>query len=328
MWRRRRRSASLSRLAISSPSKRTEPAVGSIRRSTSRPVVDLPQPDSPTSASVSPRRDLEADVLDRAHQADQPCGGPARGVTGKCLTRPSTCRTRQRRSCARSTTRLDRRLPAGRPGGPAPTSRSGGGSWRGSGWSANGQRGAKRQPAGWWSALGHRALDGRQPLAVDVEPRDRAQQADRVGMLRIGEQRRRPARSRRSCRRTSPRTSSATSAMTPRSWVMIRIAMPSRRCRSLQQVEDLRLDGDVERGGRLVGDQQRAARRRAPWRSSRAGACRPTGGAGSRRSAAAAEGMRTSSSISMARVLRRLRREPGVGQDAPRRSAGRSCGPG
>ena len=40
---------------MSSPSKRTAPAVGSIRRSTRRPVVDLPQPDSPTSASVSPR---------------------------------------------------------------------------------------------------------------------------------------------------------------------------------------------------------------------------------------------------------------------------------
>ena len=32
--------------------------------------------------------------------------------------------------------------------------------------------------------------------------------------------------------------------------------MPSSRCRALQQLQDLRLDGDVERGGRLVGDQQ------------------------------------------------------------------------
>src|SRR6516165_6654941 len=32
----------------------TLPVVGSIRRSTRRAVVDLPQPDSPTSASVSP----------------------------------------------------------------------------------------------------------------------------------------------------------------------------------------------------------------------------------------------------------------------------------
>ena len=31
--------------------------------------------------------------------------------------------------------------------------------------------------------------------------------------------------------------------------------MPSRRCRSRQQAQDLRLDGDVERRGRLVGDQ-------------------------------------------------------------------------
>ena len=39
--------------------------------------------------------------------------------------------------------------------------------------------------------------------------------------------------------------------------------MPSSRCRRLHQVEDLRLDGDVEGGGRLVGDQQlRLARER------------------------------------------------------------------
>ena len=34
------------------------------------------------------------------------------------------------------------------------------------------------------------------------------------------------------------------------------IAMPSRVCSSFKQLEDLRLHGDVERGGRLVGDQQ------------------------------------------------------------------------
>ena len=37
---------------------------------------------------------------------------------------------------------------------------------------------------------------------------------------------------------------------------MSSIAMPRRRCRSREQRQDLRLDGDVERGGRLVGDQQ------------------------------------------------------------------------
>ena len=34
------------------------------------------------------------------------------------------------------------------------------------------------------------------------------------------------------------------------------IDMPSRFCDVLEQLQDLRLHGDVERGGRLVGDQQ------------------------------------------------------------------------
>ena len=51
-------------------------------------------------------------------------------------------------------------------------------------------------------------------------------------------------------------TRSAVSATTPMSWVMSTSAMPRSRCRSTQQVEDLRLDGHVERRGRLVGDQQ------------------------------------------------------------------------
>ena len=37
---------------------------------------------------------------------------------------------------------------------------------------------------------------------------------------------------------------------------MSSIAMPNRACRSFEQLQDLRLDGDVERGGRLVGDQE------------------------------------------------------------------------
>ena len=48
------RSSVLPRWVMSRPSSRTVPAVGSIRRSTARPTVVLPQPDSPTSPSVSP----------------------------------------------------------------------------------------------------------------------------------------------------------------------------------------------------------------------------------------------------------------------------------
>ena len=40
--------------AMSRPSKRTVPAVGSMSCCSVRPMVDLPLPDSPTSASVSP----------------------------------------------------------------------------------------------------------------------------------------------------------------------------------------------------------------------------------------------------------------------------------
>jgi hypothetical protein len=41
----------------------------------------------------------------------------------------------------------------------------------------------------------------------------------------------------------------------PRSWVMNSIAMPCSRFSS-SAIQDLRLHGDVERRGRLVGDQQ------------------------------------------------------------------------
>src|SRR5688500_17103185 len=51
--RRARISCSLN-LYISLPSNHTFPEVGSSSRSRRRPAVDLPQPDSPTSASVSP----------------------------------------------------------------------------------------------------------------------------------------------------------------------------------------------------------------------------------------------------------------------------------
>ena len=60
------------------------PAVGSISRSSSRPSVDLPQPDSPTSASVSPRIDLEATLIDGAHLG--------RGCSANCRPPPSAKR--------------------------------------------------------------------------------------------------------------------------------------------------------------------------------------------------------------------------------------------
>ena len=47
--------------------------------------------------------------------------------------------------------------------------------------------------------------------------------------------------------------------MTPMSWVISTMAVPVSRLQLGHQVEDLGLHGDVERGGRLVGDQQLGA---------------------------------------------------------------------
>ena len=78
----------------------TSPAVGSIRRSTGAPSVDLPQPDSPTSPSVSPAAHVEGHAVDRL----APCRGRRapksdRSRTGKCLTQRAR-RCEQRRAHA------------------------------------------------------------------------------------------------------------------------------------------------------------------------------------------------------------------------------------
>ena len=72
--------------AISSPSNLIEPLVGSSRRSSSRPVVDLPQPDSPTRPSVSPRL-TSNDTPSTACTAPTCLRKISPEVSGKCLTR-------------------------------------------------------------------------------------------------------------------------------------------------------------------------------------------------------------------------------------------------
>ena len=69
--------------------------------------------------------------------------------------------------------------------------------------------------------------------------------------------------------------------------------------------EDLRLDRDVERGRRLVGDDQRPAGAAARSRSRRAGACRRRTGADRRRAAAPRPGCRRASAPSTARARAR-----------------------
>ena len=104
-------------------------------------------------------------------------------------------------------------------------------------------------------------------------------------------------------------------ATTPRSCVirMTLVPVSSSSCRD--QLENLRLNRHVERGRRLVGDQQLRAGTTAPSRSSRAGACRRRTRADSRRRAVRASGMPTVSSM-LHGVLVRLARSNG--RDAAR----------
>src|SRR5260221_12086949 len=86
--RRKTRNSLASSASRSRPSKRIRPASGSISRSTSRLTVDLPQPDSPTSASVLPASTLK---LTPSTAFTKAVGRPntERPAT-KCFTRFST----------------------------------------------------------------------------------------------------------------------------------------------------------------------------------------------------------------------------------------------
>jgi hypothetical protein len=64
------------------------PAVGSSSRVSSRPVVDLPQPDSPTSPKLVARVHGQVDAVDRLDGAHLPAEGEAahdREVLGQLL---------------------------------------------------------------------------------------------------------------------------------------------------------------------------------------------------------------------------------------------------
>ena len=190
------------------------------------PSVVLPEPDSPTMPSVSPRRSCSVALLARRWNwrlPNQP-------------SRDGEARRRRRRACTSTGASVGHRLHhALRPAG--------------------------QQAAGCRGAAG-----GRTPSAVSPISTSRPRSITPTRWVK---------------RRTRFR-----------SWVMNSSAMPISRLQLVEQRQDLRLDGDVQRGGRLVADQQLAAGRPAPWRSSRAGAGRPTAGADRRRRGARARGCR------------------------------------
>ena len=128
-------------------------------------------------------------------------------------------------------------------------------------------------------------------LARGVEPRNRLEQTERVRVARLGEQLPRGPGLHEHARvhHVDALAHAGDDAQVVRDHDQRRVLLGDELA---QQVEDLRLDRHVERGRRLVGDQELSACRRGPSRSSRAGACPPRTGAGSRGAAGARSGCR------------------------------------
>ena len=120
------------------------------------------------------------------------------------------------------------------------------------------RRAPRREPTA------RRRVQQRRRLAGDLG-RAARRAVDRAGPATRAAPRCRDAAGRRRCRRACAsstiwpayitKTRSATSATTPRSWVISTTARSRSRLRSVDQPQDLRLHRDVERGRRLVGDQ-------------------------------------------------------------------------
>ena len=229
---------------MSAPSTRIAPAVGSSSRTTRRATVDLPLPDSPTSAERLAR--AEGEATRRRPRAPTP------PRAGKCLTRPSTSS-----SALTALRRPDapRRRSGTRRGAVAERTQLGH-RRRGTGPRRSAHRGWNAQPGG--SAAGSAARRGwRRARRARRSTRRAPTRADpRVyGCRGRGEQLGRPAPSSTTRPAYITTTRSARPATTPRSWVTSTSARPHLAPQLGEQLEDLRLRRDVERGGGLVGDE-------------------------------------------------------------------------
>ena len=220
----RRRSSPL-RVVTSVPSKTMRPPVVSTSRITARAKVDLPQPDSPTRPSVSPRftssetpstartepiaaledealgdREVDADVLgaQRAATAALDAERPRLGA-GATLTRPPRPRSRTGRDAhprRDTSTRPRVRRPAPAPA-PAAASR------RGSAPATLKQRGGEGAAGDLPRQVRRLALDRHQLApALGVEARDRLQEPDGVRVARPAVELLGARRARRCARRT------------------------------------------------------------------------------------------------------------------------------
>ena len=280
------------------PSNRTWPAVGSISRSTRRATVDFPEPLSPTRPSVSRARcRIDTPSTARTRPATRRrkvvCTGNAlpRSVTdisGSALpfgdAAPALSAAWTSSSCAEAQrVPMSSMLPDRRhrvsPVCPFPA-----------GVSANGFDAARvlyvfaagREPATHrdLARLRDNARDHGQWPAERSNLRHRAEQT--VG-VRVRRMRVDVVDRPRSTTCPAYITTTRSADIGNHSEVVghedhghAELASADAR-----ELENLRLDRDIERGGGFVGDEQLRVRRTAPSRSWRAGACRPRTRAGS-----------------------------------------------
>ena len=200
-----------------------QPSSGSWTRSTVRPTVVLPEPDSPTIPSTSPRPMVNDTPIDRAQAWP--------GRSGNHLLRFST-----RSSGKAFMRRVHRRGSAsGRSGrrGSARTARAAARPHRTE--PARNARSVVEGAAGRViERARHLARDGGKAhvAVVQHQSRHRSQQPCGIGHARSREDRV-PGASSTIGRRTSQRSGQRSRAATPRLWVMNSTAMPISRCRPL-----------------------------------------------------------------------------------------------
>src|SRR5882672_499086 len=259
MSRRASRNRRLENASTFSPRKRTSPDEGSMRRRMQRPVVVLPLPDSPTRPNVSPSSMLkltsstaETRVPARKSPASRAkyftrCATSTRGIWDDCGLRIGDCLTKDdRRLCRIVQIALGRVLRADRI-----VRRRRGRTRLEAIRTARVERAARRQRA----EHRHRAVDRLQPLSGAPSRYGREEPAC-VGMPRIAEN-------------LAHRTGFDDAPCVHHGHAIgclcddpevVRDEQQrevERRLHVAQQVEDFRLNRDVERGGRLVGNHER-----------------------------------------------------------------------
>src|SRR5262245_3118318 len=260
MSRRASRMRRLENASTFSPRKRTSPDEGSMSRRMQRPVVVLPLPDSPTSPNVSPASMLKLTSSTAATRVPARNIPPSRvNVLTRCATSTSGIGTGHvglriadcGLAIADGPMRIVQVAFRGlrRPGDVV--------RWRRAGarFESIGAARVERAP-GWQGAeQRHRSFDGAQTL-TGCAARHRRQQAARVRMRRLAED-----LPHRSSLDDPPCVHDRNAVRRFRDHREVVCDEQQRQVKCFlhfaQQVEDLRLNGDVERRRRFVGDHQR-----------------------------------------------------------------------